>query len=43
VAIVRGDEVIASPPPSEALLAGDVLVVIGTPSGIAGVDEIIHT
>ena len=43
VAIVRGDEVIASPPPSEVLKAGDVLVVIGTPSGIAGVDQIIHT
>jgi TrkA domain protein len=42
VAIVRGDDVIASPPPSEALHAGDVLVVIGTPSGIAGVDQIIH-
>ena len=34
---------IASPPPSEALHAGDVLVVIGTPSGITGVDQIIHT
>jgi TrkA domain protein len=43
VAIVRGDDVIASPPPSEALQPGDVLVVIGTPAGIAGVDQIIHT
>ena len=43
VAIVRGDEVIASPPPSQELRAGDVLVVIGTPTGIAGVDRIIHT
>jgi TrkA domain protein len=43
VAIVRGDDVIASPPPSEALHAGDVLVVIGTPGGITGVDQIIHT
>jgi TrkA domain protein len=43
VAIVRGDDVIASPPPAEPLQAGDVLVVIGTPAGIAGVDQIIHT
>ena len=43
MAIVRGDDVIASPTPSEALQAGDVLVVIGTPKGIAGVDRIIHT
>ena len=42
VAIVRGDDVIASPTPSEALQAGDVLVVIGTPKGIAGVERIIH-
>jgi TrkA domain protein len=42
VAIVRGEDVIASPPPSQTLQAGDVLVVIGTPSGIAGVDQIIH-
>jgi TrkA domain protein len=43
VAIVRGDDVIASPAPSEVLSARDVLVVIGTPEGIAGVDRIIHT
>jgi TrkA domain protein len=43
VAIVRGDDVIASPPPGQELQAGDVLVVIGTPTGIAGVDHIIHT
>jgi TrkA domain protein len=42
VAIVRGEDVIASPAPDEALHAGDVLVVIGTPGGIAGVDRIIH-
>ena len=33
VAIVRG----------EGLAAGDVLVVIGTPEGIAGVDRIVHS
>lgn len=43
VAIVRGEDVIASPGPGEALAAGDVLVVIGTPEGIAGVDRIIHS
>lgn len=43
VAIVRGDEVIASPTPAEALQSGDVLIVIGTPEGIAGVDRIVHS
>jgi TrkA domain protein len=43
VAIVRGDEVIASPTPAEALQSGDVLIVIGTLEGIAGVDRIVHT
>ncbi|MHA6794269.1 cation:proton antiporter regulatory subunit [Pseudonocardia bannensis] len=42
VAIVRGEAVIASPSPVEVLRAKDVLVVIGTPDGIAGVDRIIH-
>jgi TrkA domain protein len=42
VAIVRGDEVIASPTPAEALQSGDVLIVIGTLEGIAGVDRIVH-
>lgn len=42
VALVRGEEVIASPKPDEVLQAGDVLVVIGTREGIAGVDEIIQ-
>jgi TrkA domain protein len=43
VAIVRGDRVIASPRPQEVLRAGDVLVVIGTPEGIAGVKQIVQT
>ncbi len=41
VAIVRDEQVLASPAPSEVLLAGDVLVVIGTGDGIAGVEEIV--
>jgi len=40
VAVVRGDDVIASPGPGETLRAGDVLVVIGTSEGIAGVGSI---
>lgn len=42
VAIVRNDEVIASPGPAEVLRAHDVLVVIGTEKGIAGVEQIIE-
>ncbi|GGT13752.1 cation:proton antiporter regulatory subunit [Streptomyces purpureus] len=42
VAVVRGDEVIASPTPQELLLGGDVLVVIGTHEGIGGVEQIIR-
>ncbi|MGH4011870.1 MAG: cation:proton antiporter regulatory subunit [Pseudonocardiaceae bacterium] len=41
VAIVRGDDVIASPTPAEVLRAGDVLVVIGTHEGIAAVGRIV--
>jgi K+:H+ antiporter subunit KhtT len=41
VAIVRGDLVVASPTPDEVFRAGDVLVVIGTHEGIAGVQAII--
>lgn len=42
VAIVRGDQVIASPAPGEVIKAGDVLVVIGTRQGIDGVRRIIE-
>ncbi|MCX5123531.1 MULTISPECIES: cation:proton antiporter regulatory subunit [unclassified Streptomyces] len=42
VAVVRGEEVIASPTPQEPLRGGDVLVVIGTHEGIAGVEQIIR-
>ncbi|WP_163753488.1 cation:proton antiporter regulatory subunit [Mycobacterium botniense] len=41
VAIVRDKNVIPSPAPTEVLRAGDVLVVIGTEEGIAGVEHII--
>jgi TrkA domain protein len=41
VAIVRKDEVLASPGPSETLRTRDVLVVIGTEEGIAGVERIV--
>jgi TrkA domain protein len=41
VAIVRDEEVLASPGPAEMLRANDVLVVIGTEDGIWGVEEIV--
>ncbi len=41
VAIVRNEEVLASPGPAEILHARDVLIVIGTEDGIAGVEQII--
>ena len=41
VAIVRDDQVLASPGPAETLCAGDVLVVIGTRDGILGVENIV--
>lgn len=42
VAIVRSEEVVASPGPAEMLHARDVLIVIGTEDGIAGVGRIIE-
>jgi TrkA domain protein len=42
VAIVRGEDVIASPTPSEIIKAGDVLVVIGTRDSIERVRQIIQ-
>ena len=41
VAIVRGEDVIASPAPQEILHGGDSLVVVGTEDGIAGVRQIV--
>ncbi|HLL36282.1 MAG TPA: cation:proton antiporter regulatory subunit [Streptomyces sp.] len=42
VAVVRGEDVVASPGPAQRLEAGDVLVVIGTREGIAGVQRIVQ-
>jgi TrkA domain protein len=42
VAIVRGEEVITSPEPDQLLLAGDVLVAIGTSSGIRKVHKLLE-
>ncbi|MET9395315.1 cation:proton antiporter regulatory subunit [Streptomyces sp. NPDC006624] len=42
VAVVRGEDVIASPGPAETLRAGDILIVIGTREGIAGVQRIVQ-
>ena len=42
VAIVRDEDVLASPGPAEILRAGDVLIVIGTDEGIAAVEQIIE-
>jgi TrkA domain protein len=42
VAIVRNEQVLASPGPDELLKARDVLIVIGTEEGIAGVEQIIE-
>jgi TrkA domain protein len=41
VAVIRGADVIASPRPDFAFGADDVVVVVGTPEGIAGVREIL--
>jgi TrkA domain protein len=41
VAVVRGDDVIASPAPSEVLHGGDALVLVGTTTGIEGVRHIL--
>ncbi|MEV4708530.1 cation:proton antiporter regulatory subunit [Actinoplanes sp. NPDC049316] len=43
VAIVRGDAVLVSPGPGDVIEAGDVLVVVGTEAGIAGVRRIVET
>jgi TrkA domain protein len=41
VAIVRAEDVIASPGPEQQLREGDILVVIGTQQGITGVEHIL--
>jgi TrkA domain protein len=42
VAIVRDDEVLASPGPAEMLRAADVLIVVGTEAGIDGVAQLVQ-
>lgn len=42
VAIVRDEQVLASPGPDEMLAAQDVLVVIGTADGIAAVRQLVE-
>lgn len=42
VALVRGAHVIPSPGPETDLLAGDVVVVVGTPRGIKAASQILH-
>jgi TrkA domain protein len=42
VAVVRGEEVITSPLPDQLLLANDVLVAIGTSSGVAKVHQLLE-
>lgn len=42
VAILRGDETIPSPEPHEQLLAGDTVVVVGTPEGIERATTLLH-
>ncbi len=41
VAVVRGEQVLASPGPEEILQASDVLVVIGTDEGIEAVRQLV--
>lgn len=41
VAVLRGEETIPAPEPDVLLLAGDVLVVVGTPPGIDDAREIL--
>jgi TrkA domain protein len=41
VAVIRGDEPHPAPGPDFHLQASDTLVVVGTPGGIKGVDEIL--
>ena len=42
VAIVRDENVLASPGPAEMLEARDVLIIIGTEEGIAGIQQIVE-
>jgi TrkA domain protein len=41
VAILRGDQAIPAPTPGEPLRAGDTVVVVGTPGGIATLNRLL--
>jgi TrkA domain protein len=41
VAVVRGQEIITSPEPSQGLAAGDVVVAVGTDSGLAALRRLL--
>lgn len=43
VAVLRGDQAVPAPGPDFGLQAGDYLVVVGTPSGIEGVVELLRS
>jgi TrkA domain protein len=43
VAVVRGDDAIPAPGPEHGLVAGDTLVVVGTPKGIEDLVVILRT
>ncbi len=43
VAVMRGDDPIPAPGPSQPLADGDTLVVVGTPRGIAQLTELLRT
>jgi TrkA domain protein len=43
VAVVRGDDAIPAPGPEHVLIAGDTLVVVGTPRGIEDLVVILRT
>lgn len=42
VAVVRGSQLLPSPRPDAGLLAGDVLVVVGTPAGTDAVADLLR-
>jgi TrkA domain protein len=43
VAVMRGEQAFPAPGPEFALEPGDTLVVVGTPRGIEGLVELLHT
>jgi TrkA domain protein len=43
VAVVRGDTTVPAPEPDFVFAAGDVVVVVGTPAGLAEVRELLRS